>query len=176
MTVIRPADANETSQAWRVALEHTNGPVAIVLTRQGLPVIDQAKFAKASGLEKGAYILSESSDTPTVILIGTGSEVSLLIKAQEKLKEKSIHARVVSMPSWELFEKQDAAYKETVFPKKIRKRLSVEAASTFGWLKYVTEDGKSIGINHFGESAPAEDLFKEFGFTIENIVTLAEYL
>jgi transketolase len=176
MTVIRPADANETTQAWRVALEHTGGPVVIVLTRQGLPVIDQEKFAKASGLEKGAYILSDSSAVPDVILIGTGSEVSLLIKAQEKLKEKSIHARVVSMPSWELFEKQDAAYKESVFPKNIRKRLSVEAASTFGWIKYVTEDGKSIGINHFGESAPAEEIFKEFGFTVENIVTLAEYL
>jgi transketolase len=176
MTVIRPADANETSQAWRVALEHVGGPVAIVLTRQGLPVIDQEKFAKASGLEKGAYILSDPASTPDVILIGTGSEVSLLIKAQEKLKEKSIHARVVSMPSWELFEKQDAAYKETVFPKNIRKRLSVEAASTFGWIKYVTEDGKSVGINHFGESAPAEELFKEFGFTVENIVTLAEFL
>jgi transketolase len=176
MTVIRPADANETSQAWRVALEHSGGPVVIVLTRQGLPVIDQNKFAKASGLEKGAYILSDSATTPDVILIGTGSEVSLLIKAQEKLKEKSIQARVVSMPSWELFEKQDAAYKETVFPKNIRKRLSVEAASTFGWIKYVTEDGKSVGINHFGESAPAEDLFKEFGFTVENIVTLAEFL
>ena len=176
MTVIRPADANETSQAWRVALEHSGGPVVIVLTRQGLPVIDQEKFAKASGLEKGAYILSDPATTPDVILIGTGSEVSLLIKAQEKLKEKSIHARVVSMPSWELFEKQDAAYKESVFPKNIRKRLSVEAASTFGWIKYVTEDGKSLGINHFGESAPAEELFKEFGFTVENIVTLAEYL
>jgi transketolase len=176
MTVIRPADANETSQAWRVALEHEGGPVVIVLTRQGLPVIDQEKFAKASGLEKGAYILSDPATTPDVILIGTGSEVSLLIKAQEKLKEKSIHARVVSMPSWELFEKQDAAYKETVLPKNIRKRLSVEAASTFGWIKYVTEDGKSVGINHFGESAPAEELFKEFGFTVENIVTLAEYL
>ena len=176
MTVIRPADANETSQAWRVALEHSGGPVAIVLTRQGLPVIDQGKFAKASGLEKGAYILSDPAAEPDVILIGTGSEVSLLIKAQEKLKEKSIHARVVSMPSWELFEKQDAAYKETVFPKNIRKRLSVEAASTFGWIKYVTEDGKSVGINHFGESAPAEELFKEFGFTVENIVTLAEFL
>jgi transketolase len=176
MTVIRPADANETSQAWRVALEHTGGPVALVLTRQGLPVIDQEKFAKATGLEKGAYILSDPATTPDVILIGTGSEVSLLIKAQEKLNEKSIQARVVSMPSWELFEKQDAAYKETVFPKNIRKRLSVEAASTFGWIKYVTEDGKSIGINHFGESAPAEELFKEFGFTVENIVTLAEYL
>jgi transketolase len=176
MTVIRPADANETAQAWRVALEHVGGPVVIVLTRQGLPVIDQEKYAKASGLEKGAYILSDTTTTPDVILIGTGSEVSLLIDAKEKLKEKSIHARVVSMPSWELFEKQDAAYKESVFPKNIRKRISVEAASTFGWIKYTTEDGKSVGINHFGESAPAEELFKEFGFTVENIVTLAEYL
>jgi transketolase len=176
MTVIRPADANETAQAWRVALEHSGGPVAIVLTRQGLPIIDQEKYAKAIGLEKGAYILSEAEKDPEYILIGTGSEVYLLLQAQEKLKEKSRYARVVSMPSWELFEHQDAAYKEMVFPNKIRKRLSVEAASTFGWLKYTTEDGKSLGINRFGESAPAEDIFKEFGFTVENIVTLVEYL
>ena len=176
MTVIRPADANETAQAWRVALEHAGGPVVIVLTRQGLPVIDQEKYARAAGLEKGAYILSESEKKPDIILIGTGSEVCLLLDAQKKLREKSLHARVVSMPSWELFEKQDAAYKESVFPKDIRKRLSVEAGSTFGWLKYTTEDGLSLGLNRFGESAPAEDLFKEFGFTVENIVSLAESL
>jgi transketolase len=176
MTVIRPADANETAQAWRVALEHNGGPVALVLTRQGLPIIDQQKYASAGGLERGAYILSEAEKNPEIILIGTGSEVYLLLKAQEKLKEKSIYARVVSMPSWELFEKQDAAYKELVFPKSIRKRLSVEAASTFGWLKYTTEDGRSLGIDRFGESAPAEEIFKEFGFTIENIVSLAEHL
>jgi transketolase len=176
MMVIRPADANETAQAWRVALEHTGGPVAIILTRQGIPILDQEKYAKATGLEKGAYILSEPDTKPNLILIGTGSEVNLLLKAQEKLKEKSIHARVVSMPSWELFEKQDAVYKETVFPKNIRKRLSVEAGSTIGWLKYTTEDGRCLGLNHFGESAPAEDIFKEFGFTVENIVSLAESL
>jgi transketolase len=176
MMVIRPADANETAQAWRVALEHSGGPVAIVLTRQGLPVLDQEKYAKATGLEKGAYILSDSEKKPDVILIGTGSEVYLLLDAQKKLKEKSINTRVVSMPSWELFEKQDAAYKELVFPKDIRKRLSVEAGSTLGWLKYTTEDGKSLGLNRFGESAPAEELFKEFGFTVENIVSLAEHL
>jgi transketolase len=176
LLVIRPADANETAQAWRVALEYDGGPVAIILTRQGLPVIDQEKYANASGLEKGAYILSEPPTTPDMILIGTGSEVSLILKAQERLKEKSIHARVVSMPSWELFEKQDAAYKELVLPKKIRRRLSVEAGSTQGWLKYTTEDGRSLGLDHYGESAPAEDLFKEFGFTVENIVTLVEYL
>ncbi len=176
LTLIRPADANETVQAWRVALEHEGGPVAIVLTRQTIPAIDQEKYAKADGLEKGAYILSEAEGNPDLILIGTGSEVHLLLSAQEKLKQKSIHARVVSMPSWELFEKQDAAYKELVFPKQIRKRLSVEAASTQGWIKYTTDQGRSLGLDHFGESAPAEDLFKEFGITVENIVTLAEYL
>ena len=128
MMVIRPADANETAQAWRVALEHSGGPVALILTRQGLPVIDQEKYAKATGLERGAYILSDSEKTPDVILIGSGSEVYLLLEAQKKLKEKSLSARVVSMPSWELFEMQDAAYRELVFPKNIRKRLSVEAA------------------------------------------------
>ncbi|MEO6961362.1 MAG: transketolase [Puia sp.] len=176
MTVIRPADANETAHAWRVALEHQDGPVAIVLTRQGLPVIDQQRYAKASGLEKGAYILSESAEPVQVILIGTGSEVSLLLKAQEILKQKAIPARVVSMPSWELFDKQDAAYKESVLPKAIRKRLSVEAGSPLGWLKYVTEDGKTLGIQRFGESAPAEEIFKEFGFTADHVVALASSL
>ncbi len=176
MTVIRPADANETAHAWRVALEHQDGPVAIVLTRQGLPVIDQQKYAKASGLEKGAYILSESAEPVQVILIGTGSEVSLLLKAQEILKQKAIPARVVSMPSWELFDKQDTAYKESVLPKAIRKRLSVEAGSPLGWLKYVTEDGKTLGIQRFGESAPAEEIFKEFGFTADHVVALASSL
>ncbi|HZK63647.1 MAG TPA: transketolase [Puia sp.] len=176
MTVIRPADANETAHAWRVALEHQDGPVAIVLTRQGIPVIDQEKYAKASGLEKGAYILSESAEPVQVILIGTGSEVSLLLKAQETLQQKAIPARVVSMPSWELFDKQDAAYKEYVLPKAIRKRLSVEAGSPLGWLKYVTDDGKTLGIQRFGESAPAEEIFKEFGFTVDNVVALASSL
>ena len=176
MTLIRPADANETAQAWRGALEHSGGPVVIVLTRQGLPILDQLKYAKATGLEKGAYILSEPASLPDIILIGTGSEVYLLLQAQEKLKEKSILARVVSMPSWELFEKQDEMYKEMVLPKNIRKRLSVEAGSTQGWLKYATESGKCLGIDHFGESAPAEEIFREFGFTVENIVTLAQSL
>jgi len=176
LTVIRPADANETAQAWKVAIEHQSGPVVIVLTRQNLPVIDQEKYAKASGLEKGAYILSDSEKEPDVILMGTGSEVSLLMQAQEKLAAESIAARVVSMPSWELFEKQDAAYKETIFPKQIRKRLAVEAGSTLGWHKYVTDEGDVIGMTGFGESAPAEDLFKLFGFTVENVVLRARAL
>ncbi len=176
ITVIRPADANETVQAWRVALEHRDGPVVLVLTRQGLPVIDQNKYTKASELEKGAYILSESERELQLILIGTGSEVSLLIEVQKKLKEQNIAACVVSMPSWELFEKQDVGYKEKIFPAKLKKRLAVEAGSTLGWHKYVTDEGDVLGIDTFGHSAPAEDLFKLFGFTVENIVNKAKKL
>jgi transketolase len=176
ITVIRPADANETVHAWRVALEHRTGPVALVLTRQGLPVIDQNKYAKASELEKGAYILSESSQPPQIILIASGSEVSLILPAQQKLQEAGIAARVVSKPSWELFEKQPADYKEKVFPKQIRKRLAVEAGTVYGWEKYTTEEGDMIGMHTFGKSAPAEDLFKEFGFTIDNVVAKAKAL
>lgn len=176
VTVIRPADANETVQAWRIALEHTDGPVALILTRQGIPVIDQEKYTKANALEKGAYILSEPEKAPQLILIGTGSEVQLVIAAQQKLKEQNIAARVVSMPSWELFEKQDAAYKEKIFPKALRKRLAVEAGSPIGWLKYVTDEGGIIGINQFGESAPGEEVMKEYGFTVENVVNRAKAL
>ncbi len=176
ITVIRPADANETAQAWRVALEHTDGPVALVLTRQGIPVIDQEKYAKAVDLEKGAYILSEAEKNPQIILIGTGSEIQLVLAAQQKLKEQNIAARVVSMPSWELFEKQSGAYKEKVFPKKMRKRLAVEAGSPIGWHKYVTDEGDVIGIGKFGESAPGEEVLKEYGFTVENVVERAKGL
>lgn len=176
MTVIRPADANETAQAWRVAIKHTDGPVAIVLTRQGIPVIDQKKYTKAKELEKGAYILSESEGDPDLILIATGSEVQLILAAQEKLKEKDIQARVVSMPSWSLFERQSDTYKEKVFPKAIRKRLSVEAGSVIGWLKYVTDEGDSIGIDKYGESAPGDEVMMEYGFTVENVVKRAKAL
>lgn len=176
LMVIRPADANETAQAWRVAIEHKDGPVAIVLTRQGIPVIDQQKYSSATELEKGAYILSDSEKEPDIILIGTGSEVALLIDAQKRLKEESIAARVISMPSWELFEKQDAAYKEKVFPKAMKKRLSVEAGSVLGWHKYVTDEGDIIGMTTFGESAPADDLYREFGFTTDNVVSRAKAL
>ncbi|MGN6637945.1 MAG: transketolase [Mucilaginibacter sp.] len=174
--VIRPADANETAQAWRVALEHKDGPVVLVFTRQGLPIIDQDKYTKATELEKGAYILSDCEGTPDVILMATGSEVTLILQAQEKLKAEGIKARVVSMPSWELFEKQSADYKEKVFPKSVRKRLAVEAGSPLGWHKYVTDEGDIIAMHTFGESAPAEELFKEFGFTVDNIIAKAKAL
>lgn len=176
MTVIRPADANETAHAWRVALEHTDGPVAIVLTRQGIPIIDQKKYAKAKELEKGAYILSESEGSPDLILIGTGSEVQLVLAAQKELKSNGIDARVVSMPSWSLFEKQDADYKAEIFPKNLRKRLAVEAGSPTGWQKYVTDEGDIIGVDIFGESAPGEEIMEEYGFTVDNVVKRAKAL
>ena len=176
ITVIRPADANESAQAIKAALEHKDGPVVLIFTRQGLPIIDQDKYAKATGLVQGAYILSDSEKEPEVILISTGSEVSLILQAQEKLKEQGIAARVVSFPSWELFEKQDADYKEKVFPKNIRKRLAVETGSALGWHKYVTDEGDIISMTGFGESAPAEALYKEFGFTVDNVVKKATAL
>lgn len=176
LVVIRPADANETAHAWRVALEHTTGPVALVLTRQALPVLDQQKYTSAAELEKGAYILSDSTEKPALILIATGSEVSLALDSQAKLKEQGIPARVVSMPSWELFDKQDKAYKDKVLPPDVRKRLAIETASPLGWCKYVTDEGDVIGMRTFGESAPASDLMKVFGFTVDNVVTKAKEL
>lgn len=176
ITVIRPADANETVQSWRVAMEHKGGPVVLVFTRQGLPIIDQTKYAKAENLEKGAYVLSDSDKTPQVILMATGSEVSLIMQAQAKLAEEGIAARVVSMPSWELFEKQSDSYKESVLPKSIKKRLAVEMASPFGWHKYTTDEGDTLCMTTFGESAPAEELYKFFGFTVDNVVKKAKAL
>ncbi|MDT7827380.1 transketolase [Pricia sp. S334] len=170
MTVIRPADANETAYAWQAALEHRDGPVAIVLTRQGLPIIDQDKYTAADNLSKGAYILSDSDGDPDTILIATGSEVQLILEAQSKLKDDDINARVVSMPSWELFNSQDKEYKEKVLPKDVRKRVAVEAGSPLGWHQYVTDEGCVIGIDKFGESAPGDELMKEYGFSVENVV------
>ena len=176
MTVIRPADANETVQAWRVAIQHTNGPVAIVLTRQGIPVIDQERYTKARELEKGAYILSESQKEPKLILIASGSEVHLVLEAQKHLEKENIPTRVVSMPSWNLFDKQDDNYKEHIFPNPLRKRLAVEAGSPMGWRKYVTDEGDMIGVTGFGESAPGEELMEAYGFSVENVVKKAKAL
>ena len=176
MTVIRPADANETAQAWRVAIEHEGGPVCIVLTRQGIPIINQKKYASSENLEKGAYILSDCEGEPDLILIATGSEVHLIMQVQEQLTKEDIQARVVSMPCWNLFDQQSSAYKEKVFPKNIRKRLAVEAGSSVGWMKYTTDDGEVIGIDKFGESAPAEQIFTEYGFTVDNVMKRAREL
>jgi transketolase len=176
LTVIRPADANETVQAWVATLEHKNGPVALILTRQEVPEIDQEKYAPATGVQQGAYILSDSDGEPQIILMGTGSEVHLLLEAQEKLKAESINARVVSFPSWELFDNQSEEYKQKIFPKNVRKRLAVEAGSPIGWCKYVTDEGDVIGISKFGESAPGKQVMKEYGFSVENVVARAKAL
>ncbi len=169
-TVIRPADANEVSYAWKVALEKNDGPVLLVLTRQALPVYERDETNDASNLEKGAYILKDSDkNEPDAILIGTGSEVQLAMEARELLLKEGIDARVVSMPSWELFEAQDEAYKNKVLPPEVAARVSVEAGVTFGWHKWVGDKGKSVGLDHFGASAPYQTIFKEFGITAEKM-------
>ena len=177
LITIRPADANETIQAWRVAIERKKGPVALILSRQKLPVIDQDKFPSATNVEKGAYILKDAGDEhPQLILIATGSEVSLALAAQEKLVADGLSVRVVSMPSWELFEKQDASYKERVLPKATKKRLSIEALSPFGWEKYTGDEGKVLGINRFGESGKGEEVLEALGFSVANVVNEAKKL
>ncbi len=170
LTVIRPCDANETVYAWKEAVEHKAGPVALVLTRQKLPIIERDDYAHAENLARGAYVISEAYIKIDIILISSGSEVSLCIEAQSKLLEENISARVVSIPSWELFEYQSEEYKESVLPKAIKKRLAVEAASSFGWCKYTGDEGASISVNKFGASAPGEIVMKEYGFTVENVV------
>jgi len=175
VTIIRPADANETAHAWRVAVEKQGGPTVLIFTRQALPVLDQDKYAKAENLEKGAYVLSDAANAQ-LILIATGSEVALAMDTQAKLAEEGIASRVVSMPSWELFEKQDAAYKESVFPKTLKKRLAIEMASPMGWHKYTTDEGDILAMETFGESAPADELYKYFGFTVDNAVKKAKAL
>jgi transketolase len=176
LTVIRPGDANETIEAWRIAMTRMKGPVALILTRQKLPNIDQNRYASARNVEKGAYILSDAEGTPDLILMATGSEVHLVMGAQEELKREGIQARVVSMPSWELFEKQDQAYRNEVLPPAVHKRLGVEAGITMAWYKYVTSEGDVIGIDRFGESGPGERVLAAFGFTVENVVQRARAL
>lgn len=176
LTVIRPGDANETVEAWRIAMTRMKGPVALILSRQKMPNIDQQKYAPAKGnVQKGAYILSEAEGgKPDVILIGTGSELNLCMSAQEQLQKEGIKARVVSMPSWELFEQQDQSYRDEVLPPTIHQRVSVEAGITIAWWKWVTAEGAAIGIDRFGESGPGEELMKIFGFTVENVVQKAK--
>ncbi|HWQ08731.1 MAG TPA: transketolase, partial [Holophaga sp.] len=173
MTVLRPADANETAEAWRVAMRKTDGPVGLALTRQKLPVLDAAK---AKGLAKGAYVLEEGSSAPRVILIGTGSEVHLAVEARKRLEAEGVPTRVVSMPSWELFAAQPKAYRDEVLPPSVGARVSVEAGVTTGWERWTGGDGASLGLDHFGASAPAEVLFEQFGLTAERLVEAAKRL
>ncbi|MGI8401182.1 MAG: transketolase [Gemmatimonadaceae bacterium] len=174
MTLIRPADASETTEAWRAALKHKDGPVALVLTRQKLPFIDRAKYASAAGLARGAYVLADSSGgAPEVVLMSSGSEVSLVIDAQNKLQTAGIRARSVSMPSMELFARQDQAYRDSVLPKGIR-RVAIEAAHPMSWHRWVGDDGAIIGIERFGASAPAAEIFAHLGITADHVVEAAK--
>lgn len=174
LTVIRPADANETAEAWRCAIAQVKGPTAMILTRQNLPTLDRRQMAPAEGLSRGAYILFETAEKePDVILLATGSEVHLALAAADKLQDNGIAARVVSMPSWELFEAQPEEYRRKVLPPQITARVAVEAGLTGGWHRYVGDKGKVIGIDHFGASAPAGVLLTKFGFTVDNVVSNA---
>lgn len=169
--VIRPADGNETSAAWKVALESTDKPTLLVLSRQNLPVLPGSKDIATEGVAKGGYVISKASgDTPDGILIATGSEVNLAVEAQKILKEQGKDVSVVSLPSFDLFEAQDEAYKESVLPKAVTKRVAVEAASSFGWERYIGDAGKMISIDHFGASAPGGFVLEQFGFTVANVV------
>ncbi|GIP38938.1 transketolase [Paenibacillus sp. J31TS4] len=176
MTVLRPADGNETSQAWRYAVANQEGPVALVLTRQGLPQLEGSAQAKET-LAKGAYVVADAKNgKPQIQLLATGSEVSLAVEAQQKLAEEGIEARVVSMPSWELFEKQPKEYRDSVILPDVKARLGIEMASSLGWHKYVGDQGDTLCIDQFGASAPGPTVIKEYGFTVENVVAKAKAL
>jgi transketolase len=174
LMLLRPADATETVEAWRIALQHTGGPVGLVLTRQKLQVLDRGTLAPAAGVARGAYVLTEAGDrVPEVILIATGSEVSLALAAHQRLVADGIRSRVVSMPSWDLFEAQPQSYRDEVLPPQVRARVSIEAAAPFGWERYVGLDGAIIGVDRFGASAPGPVVMREFGFTAEHVVETA---
>jgi transketolase len=176
LVVIRPADANETAAAWRVALERRDGPTALALTRQSLPVLAETRRNYADTVARGAYVLVESSGIPSLILIATGSEVSVALGARDLLAEKGIAVRVVSMPSWELFDAQPVEYRESVLPPQVTARLAVEAGVSMGWHKYVGPQGDVMSLDHFGASAPYKVLMQEWGFTPEAVAERASKL
>ncbi len=173
LLVMRPADANEVAESWRFIMNCKDHPVALILSRQPLPTVDREKYASAEGVHKGAYILADSEGAPDVILMGTGSEVQLCVAAHEQLTAEGIKSRVVSMTSWEIFERQPEEYRTTVFPPGVRARVAVEAGSELGWRRYVGLDGGVIARRDFGASAPLKELLKQFGFTTENVVAEA---
>ncbi|WP_426262065.1 transketolase-like TK C-terminal-containing protein, partial [Sphingomonas sp. DC1200-1] len=172
LDTIRPADANEVAAAWRAIMADASHPTALILSRQALPTLDRSKYASADGLAKGAYVLADS-ENPEVILIATGSEVSLALAAHDRLVAQGVASRVVSMPSWYRYEKQDAAYKESVLPKGVKARLAIEMAGEIGWDRYVGLDGRTITMSTFGASAPIAKLQDKFGFTVDNVVKVA---
>ena len=175
LTVIRPCDANETAEAWRMALKRKDGPVALALTRQNVPTLDREIYAPAESLSHGAYVLKEAGDSgPEAILIASGSEVTIALEAAEKLEEDGVKTRVVSMPSWELFEQQSADYRERVFPDGVKARVAIEAGISQGWHRYVGQAGEVVGIDHFGASAPFNVLYEQFGLTPDCVVEAAK--
>ena len=177
LTVLRPADANETAQAWVYAITHREGPTAIALSRQNLPVIDRTRYQEAEGLHKGAYVLGDlGSDQPELILIASGSEVDLIIKAGEALAARGVSVRLVSFPSWELFRQQDQTYQESVLPARITKRLAVEAGVSQGWREWVGEEGRTLCVDKFGASAPEGIIYEKYGLTVDNVTDQAEEL
>jgi transketolase len=173
MLVLRPADATETAEAWRIALERRDGPAALILTRQKMPVLNREGLAAVEGVRRGAYVLADSDGVPDVILMASGSEVHVALDARQRLTAQGVKARVVSVPSWELFEQQPPDYKDEVLPPQVTARLAVEAAVTMGWERYVGSGGDIVGLNRFGASAPANVLFEQFGFTSENVALRA---
>jgi transketolase len=175
LITLRPADANEVVEAWRVIMQIQREPVALVLSRQNMPTVDRSKYASAKGVARGAYVLADTQDgKPDIILIGTGSEVSLCVEAYEQLSAEGIRTRVVSMPSWELFDKQSRAYRESVLPPDVHVRMAVEQGSTLGWDRYVGSGGCTIGMETFGASAPLKALLEKFGFTPDRIAAAAK--
>jgi transketolase len=175
LDVIRPADANETAEAWRAAMDRHHQPVALVLTRQDVPIIDRSRYASAEGLRRGGYVLADpDGGEPEVILIATGSEVALALQAHEKLIADGIGSRVVSLPCWELFDRQEQSYRDGVLPPEITARVSIEEASTLGWDRWVGPGGEKIGMHTFGSSAPLKDVQTEFGFTPDKVVEAAK--
>jgi transketolase len=173
LIVFRPADANETAQAWKYTLEHRDGPVALLLTRQGLPVLDQNKYSSAANLCKGAYVLT-GMDKPDVLLLASGSEISIALCAAEGLAKENIKANVISMPSWELFEKQSKEYKDSVLPPAVKARVGIEAGVELGWQKWLGDKGIFIGMSSFGASAPYKVCFEKFGITSQNVIIAAK--
>jgi len=174
LVTIRPGDANEVAEAWRVILQFRHEPACLILSRQALPTLDRAKYAPASGLARGAYVLADPpAGPPEVLLLATGSEVPLCVAAHELLDKEGVRSRVVSMPSWELFDRQDQAHKDSVLPPSVRARVSVEQASTLGWERYVGSTGRAIGMRTFGASAPLKELQKKFGFEPGRVVSAA---
>ena len=176
LNVIRPCDANEVAAAWRLIMRARHEPAALVLTRQDVPVLDRSRYAGAEGLERGGYVLADCEGEPQVILIGTGSEVHLAVDAYEELSGEGVRARVVSLPSWYLFDRQDEAYRESVLPAAVTARVAVEQGSTLGWDRYVGPGGRIVGMHTFGASAPLKEVQGKFGFTPEAVADAAREL